>query len=82
MIRLADLRDEALLVEAERRDSLAQARHALLRNDKRAPFTEAELVKRASRLPRLAAISRGLAALEARADEAPEWIVAAFEGAS
>jgi hypothetical protein len=80
MILLAELRDEALLVFAERRDSLEQGRHALLIKDKRAPFTEAEIGKREKRLPNLRALAHGMTALEQRRDEVPGWILTAFEG--
>jgi hypothetical protein len=77
---LSDLRDEAILTCGERGGSLLQARKALANGDKRAPFTEAEIVKREARLPRLRAIRNGLTALEARRAELPDWVLAAFEG--
>ncbi len=82
MIRLAQLRDEALLVHYERRDGLEAARRRLATGDKKAPFTQEEIAKRWSRLPNLHAISRGLTAMEARRAEVPEWLLTAFEGAS
>lgn len=76
---------DALLIEmrltyAERRDSLQAAQTALVRGDKRAPFTFEEIAKRRGRLPQLEAVGRGLAAVAARRDEVPAWILAAFEG--
>lgn len=80
MIRLGVLCDEMRLVYAERRDAVANARTALHKGDRRAPFSEAECNKRAGRLPNLAAIGAGLAELERRRTEVPEWLLKAFEG--
>ena len=80
MIPLAELRDEAVLTFAERRDRLERAFHAMGGRDKHAPFTMEDLDKRSRRLPRLAAVARGVEALVARRDEVPEWILRASEG--
>ncbi len=81
-MRLAELLDEARLIYAERRDTLEAQRRAVAGGDKRAKFTFEEISKRQSRLPKIEALGRGIAALEARRAEVPEWILAAFEGAS
>jgi hypothetical protein len=72
--------DELRLIYAERRDSLEAQRRALALNDRKARFTPEEIHKRASRLPIVEAVGRGLAALQARRDEVPDWILRAFEG--
>jgi len=77
---LAQLDAEMRLIYAERRDSLEAQRRALAQGDKRVRFTAEEIAKRASRLPRIEAIGRGVAELLARRDEVPEWILRAFEG--
>ncbi len=82
MIALSDLLNETRLIYAERRDTLEAQRSALARGDKKARFTPEEVAKRAARLPKIEAIGRGLAALETRRAEVPEWILAAFEGAA
>jgi len=82
MIRLVELRDEALLVYSERRDSLEQQWRALSLKDRRATFTAAEVAKRAARLPRLSALAQGMQALIERRDELPTWVLRAFEEAS
>ena len=79
-MKLSDLDSEMRLIYAERRDSLEAQRRALALNEKRVRFTAEEIAKRASRLPRVEAIGRGVAALLARRDEVPEWILRAFEG--
>ena len=78
--RLSDLRDEAILTLGERSGSLLQARKALANGDKRAPFTDAEIVKREARLPRLRAIREALIEIEKRRADLPDWVLAAFEG--
>jgi hypothetical protein len=80
MIRLAELRDEAALVFAERRDSLEQQLTAIARRERNVSFTAAEIEKRSKRLPRLEALASGMAQLEARRADLPDWILAAFEG--
>jgi len=76
---------DALLIEmrltyAERRDRLEAAQMALVRGDKRAPFTVEEIAKRRGRLPQLEAVGRGLAVIAGRRGEVPAWILEAFEG--
>jgi len=82
MSSLTDLTQEMRLVYAERRDRLNAAQTAIVRGDRRAPFSIEEITKRRSRLPQLVAIGRGLVALQARRHEVPEWILEAFEGGS
>lgn len=81
MIGISGLLDEARLLYAERRDSVQAQKDALLRNPKAAKFTAEEIHKRESRLPKVEGIGRGLAAMAARRDEVPDWILKAFEGA-
>lgn len=80
MIPLAELRDEAQLIAAERRDALERQMHALAMRERRVTFTAEEIEKRARRLPRVDALARGVEQLAARREEAPAWILAAFEG--
>jgi len=82
MTGLDDLANELRLTYAERRDRLEAAQAAIVRGDKRAPFTMEEIAKRRARQPRLEAIGRGLVALSQRRDEVPKWILEAFEGES
>ncbi|MBB4199081.1 hypothetical protein CCR94_16415 [Rhodoblastus sphagnicola] len=80
MIALDALVNEMRLTYAERRDRLEAQKAALARGDKRTTFTVEEIAKRRGRLPQLEAVGRGLAALAARRDDVPEWILQAFEG--
>jgi len=80
MITLDALVIEMRLTYAERRDRLQAQQAALARGDKRVTFTVEEIAKRRGRLPQLEAVGRGLAALSARRDEVPAWVIEAFEG--
>lgn len=80
MIGISELLAEARLIYAERRDSVQAQAVALERNPKAAKFTAEEIQKRRARLPKVEGIGRGLAAIEARRAEVPDWILTAFEG--